>query len=350
MWNGKRYCIDASKEDGTLGRLVNDDHIQPNCKVKRIMVQGKPHLCLFAVKEIFPGEEITYNYGDSSWPWRSMAPGEEQSHPKLRESEPGSEKSQEVCSGRDLMTEVRAAPSTLKDDISQEVCSGRDLMTEVRAAPSTLKDDICHHSVTCSLVSCLDHCEDCTGPVSSLKWLGLTCKLCSRSWHKSCFFKKNQSLDVIPDEIVSDSASSDGCSSGDLYIADTAPRSDGSNSDEDVVTDTELFSDSEDLNLPHRKSGPVDSLSSQERTKTVLQPISCMEQEDKDASNSGRVGIDDDFIPDSEPCSDVDDPTTSNTQTLPRSTTESFLLRLQQHHKSLLAHQKLLLCLQNTSV
>ncbi|XP_049444940.1 histone-lysine N-methyltransferase set-1-like [Epinephelus fuscoguttatus] len=117
MWNGKRYCIDASKEDGTLGRLVNDDHIQPNCKVKRIMVQGKPHLCLFAVKEIFPGEEITYNYGDSSWPWRSMAPGEEQSHPKLRGSEPGSEKSQEVCSGRDLMTEVRAAPSTLKDDI-----------------------------------------------------------------------------------------------------------------------------------------------------------------------------------------------------------------------------------------
>ncbi|KAL7374328.1 hypothetical protein ABVT39_026648, partial [Epinephelus coioides] len=129
--------------------------------------------------------------------------------------------------------------------------------------------------------------------------------------------------DVIPDEIVSDSASSDGCSSGDLYIADTAPRSDGSNS-EDVVTDTELFSDSEDLNLPHCKSGPVDSLSSQERTKTVLQPISCMEQEDKDASNSGRVGTDDDFIPDSEPCSDVDDPTTSNTQTLPRSTTESF--------------------------
>lgn len=61
------HSIDASKEDGTLGRLVNDDH-----KVKRIMVKGRPHLCLFAVKEIFPGEEITYNYGDSSWPWRSM--------------------------------------------------------------------------------------------------------------------------------------------------------------------------------------------------------------------------------------------------------------------------------------
>ncbi len=66
------HSIDASKEDGTLGRLVNDDHIHPNCKVKRIMVEGRPHLCLFAAKEIFPGEEITYNYGDSSWPWRSM--------------------------------------------------------------------------------------------------------------------------------------------------------------------------------------------------------------------------------------------------------------------------------------
>ncbi len=47
-----------------------------------------------------------------------------------------------------------------------------------------------------------------------------------------------------------------------------------------------------------------------------------MEQEDKDSSNSGKFGIDDDLIPDSEPCTD-DDPTTSNTQTLPTSTKES---------------------------
>lgn len=66
------YSIDASKEDGTLGRLANDNHRNPNCKVKKIIVKGRPHLCLFAVKEIFPGEEITYNYGDSSWPWRTM--------------------------------------------------------------------------------------------------------------------------------------------------------------------------------------------------------------------------------------------------------------------------------------
>ncbi|XP_039978355.1 LOW QUALITY PROTEIN: uncharacterized protein LOC120786776 [Xiphias gladius] len=70
-WEGANWCVDASKEDRTLGRLVNDDHISPNCEIKKIVCDGKPHLCLFAVKEISPGEEITYSYGDSSYPWRS---------------------------------------------------------------------------------------------------------------------------------------------------------------------------------------------------------------------------------------------------------------------------------------
>ncbi|XP_056256201.1 uncharacterized protein LOC130184300 isoform X2 [Seriola aureovittata] len=70
-WKGANWCIDASEEDGSLGRLVNDDHISPNCEMRKVVCEGKPHLCLFAVKEISPGEEITYNYGDSSYLWRS---------------------------------------------------------------------------------------------------------------------------------------------------------------------------------------------------------------------------------------------------------------------------------------
>ncbi|XP_063755780.1 uncharacterized protein LOC134875235 [Eleginops maclovinus] len=70
-WKGAQWCVDASKDDGTLGRLVNDDHISPNCEMKKMFSEGKPHLCLFAVTKISPGEEITYNYGDSSYPWRS---------------------------------------------------------------------------------------------------------------------------------------------------------------------------------------------------------------------------------------------------------------------------------------
>jgi len=64
--------IDASKEDGSLGRLINDDHRQPNCRMKKINVNEKPHLCLFALHDIKEGEEITYDYGGSDCPWRTQ--------------------------------------------------------------------------------------------------------------------------------------------------------------------------------------------------------------------------------------------------------------------------------------
>ncbi|CAL8270436.1 unnamed protein product [Arctogadus glacialis] len=70
-FNGQQLCVDAAKEDGSLGRLVNDNHVNPNSEMKIIRLDGKPHLCLFATKDISPGEEITYNYGDSHWPWRN---------------------------------------------------------------------------------------------------------------------------------------------------------------------------------------------------------------------------------------------------------------------------------------
>ncbi|CAJ1082997.1 uncharacterized protein LOC117827743 isoform X1 [Xyrichtys novacula] len=71
-WNGAHWCIDASSEDRSLGRLVNDNNINPNCEMKKVIFEGKPRLCLFAVRNISPGEEITFNYGDSTYPWRSM--------------------------------------------------------------------------------------------------------------------------------------------------------------------------------------------------------------------------------------------------------------------------------------
>ncbi|XP_039865655.1 histone-lysine N-methyltransferase SETD5-like isoform X1 [Simochromis diagramma] len=69
-FDGKLWCVDASQEDGSLGRLVNDNHISPSVKMKILDINGKPHLCLFASRDISPGEEIDYNYGDSDWPWR----------------------------------------------------------------------------------------------------------------------------------------------------------------------------------------------------------------------------------------------------------------------------------------
>jgi len=64
------FRIDASQEDGTLGRLVNDDHLSPNAKMKKIIFDSLPRLCLFALQQINPGDEITYDYGNDNYPWR----------------------------------------------------------------------------------------------------------------------------------------------------------------------------------------------------------------------------------------------------------------------------------------
>lgn len=63
--------IDASEDDGSMARLVNDEHISPNANMK-VLHEGfaEPHLCIFAVNDIKAGEEIRYNYGrniDYSW-------------------------------------------------------------------------------------------------------------------------------------------------------------------------------------------------------------------------------------------------------------------------------------------
>ncbi|XP_069033055.1 uncharacterized protein [Embiotoca jacksoni] len=89
-WNASQWSVDASKEDGTLGRLVNDDHRSPNCEMRKVVCEGKPHLCLFAVEEISPGEEITYNYGESFYPWRSTVSAGSNSEESV--SEDGSER------------------------------------------------------------------------------------------------------------------------------------------------------------------------------------------------------------------------------------------------------------------
>ena len=66
------FSIDASVEDGSFGRLVNDCHKSPNCRMKLIEATNRtPHLCLFALREIRQGEEITYDYGGTDLPWRS---------------------------------------------------------------------------------------------------------------------------------------------------------------------------------------------------------------------------------------------------------------------------------------
>ena len=61
------YCsIDATGESGRLGRLVNHSRVNPNLQTKVVIVKDTPRLLLVAKKDIEPGTELLYDYGDRS--------------------------------------------------------------------------------------------------------------------------------------------------------------------------------------------------------------------------------------------------------------------------------------------
>ncbi|XP_049430478.1 N-lysine methyltransferase KMT5A-like isoform X4 [Epinephelus fuscoguttatus] len=70
MFAGKSLCVDGAKEDGSLCRLVNDDHKNSNSRMRLVEVDKKSHICLCAIQPISIGEEISYDYGGNDWPWR----------------------------------------------------------------------------------------------------------------------------------------------------------------------------------------------------------------------------------------------------------------------------------------
>ncbi|XP_011603046.2 N-lysine methyltransferase KMT5A-A isoform X1 [Takifugu rubripes] len=61
----KKYCVDATKETGRMGRLINHSK-NGNCQTKLHDINGVPHLILVASRNIDEGEELLYDYGDRS--------------------------------------------------------------------------------------------------------------------------------------------------------------------------------------------------------------------------------------------------------------------------------------------
>ncbi|XP_060532752.1 N-lysine methyltransferase KMT5A-A-like [Cylas formicarius] len=63
-YNDQQFCIDATKESGRMGRLINHSRTNSNLFTKTVMVDGLPRLVLFAKENIKKGEELLYDYGD----------------------------------------------------------------------------------------------------------------------------------------------------------------------------------------------------------------------------------------------------------------------------------------------
>ncbi|XP_037536010.1 lysine methyltransferase 5Ab [Nematolebias whitei] len=65
QYQTKTYCVDATKETGRLGRLLNHSK-GGNCQTRLHAIDGTPHLILVASRDIKADEELLYDYGDRS--------------------------------------------------------------------------------------------------------------------------------------------------------------------------------------------------------------------------------------------------------------------------------------------
>ncbi|XP_026030861.1 uncharacterized protein LOC113026373 isoform X2 [Astatotilapia calliptera] len=215
-FDGKLWCVDASQEDGSLGRLVNDNHISPSAKMKILNINGKPHLCLFASRDISPGEEIDYNYGDSDWLWRCKTE----------------------------TSQIQKTVSCLKPQPNSFPNNDLDLKHP--------EPERCHnHRLVCTTISSLDKCIQCVGPVSSLKWLGFKCKVCLGVWHKSCLAKlANQNChQSTQKEEISEYSGEDGLPHSVLDQISSDDDGNHSISEEEYVPDSESYDEDSDEDI-----------------------------------------------------------------------------------------------------
>ncbi|XP_035999894.1 uncharacterized protein LOC118564814 [Fundulus heteroclitus] len=156
-FQGKTCCVDGSKNT-QLGRFINDDHINPNSKIKIVMDEKKsPHLCVFATTKINAGEEIVYDYGDPNCPWRhtTKAPSSNVHMEKKIRSErknvPAEQQQAEENQGEDMHTDQlhssHSSPQIPeKMDISQsDVCVYPE-MTDTHL--SHIPEELCSGEMT----------------------------------------------------------------------------------------------------------------------------------------------------------------------------------------------------------
>lgn len=60
-----RYCVDATRDDGSHGRLINHSRKRPNCKPEVYVDDDLiPHIVMIALRDIDKGEELLYDYGE----------------------------------------------------------------------------------------------------------------------------------------------------------------------------------------------------------------------------------------------------------------------------------------------
>lgn len=64
--------IDASRSS-RFARFINDSpRRSANCMPKYTLLNGNPHVLIFATRDIKVGDELRYDYGLKNLPWRQV--------------------------------------------------------------------------------------------------------------------------------------------------------------------------------------------------------------------------------------------------------------------------------------
>jgi len=74
---GALHCVDATAERAEYGpaRLLSHSRHAPNLVPRKVMVMGVPRLAMVALRHVGVGEELSYDYGETSplvldaFPW-----------------------------------------------------------------------------------------------------------------------------------------------------------------------------------------------------------------------------------------------------------------------------------------
>jgi len=63
------YSIDATSVRNKLGRLINHSVCAISARPQVVGVDGTPHICLFATKDVEAGDQVLYDYGPKELPF-----------------------------------------------------------------------------------------------------------------------------------------------------------------------------------------------------------------------------------------------------------------------------------------
>ena len=66
MLSFKPFSIDATKDDTTIGHMINHSKKHPNIVPQIMSINEIPHIGFFARTDISSGAELLYDYGDRS--------------------------------------------------------------------------------------------------------------------------------------------------------------------------------------------------------------------------------------------------------------------------------------------